>query len=133
MFHIFFSVNYWITKYIFRNRKYPLFSTIAIVTAYQFFTLLFIYNLIFYQVYNRRDLVMDESKIVGFSVLTVVLLINYFYYIKSTRAKGIINEFNRLEIKVKFIYKSISIFVMLLIIFFTILMAYSIRNNIHWF
>ena len=133
MFHIFFSVNYWITKYIFKNREYPLFSTIAVVSLYQFFTLLFFYDIVFYQIYNRRDLVIDDSKIIGFLVFTVILLINYFYYIKSTRAKKIITNFNKLEMKVKFIYKSISIFVMLLIVFFTILMSYSIRNNIHWF
>ena len=65
MFHILFSVNYWVTKYVFRKRKYPLFSTIAITTAYQFFTLLFIYDLIFYQVYNT---------IVRYKLTTTLLL-----------------------------------------------------------
>ena len=132
MFHIFFSVNYWITRYVFRNREYPLFSTITIVTAYQFFTLLFFYKLVFFHIYHRRDLVMDESKIVGYSVMTIILLLN-LYYFKLKKAEKIINNFNKLKVKEKFIFKLISIIVMILIIVLTILMAYSIKNNIYWF
>ena len=132
MFHIFFAVNYWITKYIFRNSDYPLFSTIFVVTAYEFSTLLFLYQLVFYQIYHRRDLVTDESKIIGFSVITIILLLNFYYFKNSKRTMKILKNFNELKKESRFIYKLISILFMLLVIVLTIYMLYSIRNNIHW-
>ena len=131
MFHVFFAVNYWITNDVFRNKEYPIFATTVVVSVYQFFILLFIYDLIFFQVYNKRNLVIDDSKIVGFTVITILLFMN-FYYFKSKKVKKILNHFNELERSSQIMYKLFSIVLMLLIIASTIYMSYSIRNNIQW-
>ncbi len=132
MFHIFFAVNYWITKYIFRNKEYPIFSTIVVVTAYQFFTLLFLYNFIFYQIYHRQDLIKDKSNIIGYAIMTIIILLN-FYYFKSKKVKKILDEFNNLDKKSKLVYKILSITYMVLVIVLNIIMVNSTRNHTYWF
>ena len=39
---IFFYINYNITFKLFKNKEYPVFSSIVVITFYQVFTLLFI-------------------------------------------------------------------------------------------
>ncbi len=129
---IFFYINYNITFKLFKNKEYPVFSSIVVITFYQVFTLLFILDFILFQILDRRDVVLERSEILGFIIITIILIFNYFYFHKKERYKKIINKYNEVNKQKVNLYYTISIVYMIFIILLNIYSVYSIKNNIHW-
>jgi succinate dehydrogenase hydrophobic anchor subunit len=132
MLNIFFSVNYWLTVRIFKNKSYPLFSSIIVVTFYQFFSILFIFDFLFYQVLDRRDIILERGKISGYIVITVILIFNYIYFNNKNRFQRILNDYKNLNKNKKTLYNILCVMYMILIIVLNVYSAYSFNNNIHW-
>lgn len=128
----FFSVNYRIVSDFFKNKDYPIFSTILAVTFYEFFTLLFIFDFILFQILDKRFLILNRSNSVGFIIITLILILNYFYYIRNGRYKILLSNFDRMNIKNRKLSFIISIMIMIFIIVLNVLSVYSIKNNLNW-
>ncbi len=133
VFHNFFGVAYWLSTRVYKNKEYPIFSSIISIALYQFLTLLVLFYFVFYQILNRRDLILDESKIFGYIVITIILGLNFYYFQHLNKAREAINGFNNLPKRSKLFYKITFISYTFLIVGLLIGMAYSIRNNIYWF
>lgn len=131
MFNFFFSLNYWITTQIFKNNSYPIISTVAVVSMYQFFVLLFLFDFISFQVLNDKSLIIGRNKIYGFSVISILLIANHFYF-NSQRLKIVLKNFNQMKRSTRLRYSILGVFFMMLVIILTVFQAYSIKNNIKW-
>lgn len=75
---------------------------------------------------------MERSEILGFIIITIILIFNYFYFHKKERYKKIINKYNEVNKQKVNLYYTISIVYMIFIILLNIYSVYSIKNNIHW-
>lgn len=133
IFNVFFSVNFWLVTKLYKNKDYPIFSTILGVSTYQFFTLLFIFDFYRFQILDNRNLMTGESKTPGFIVMTIILYLNYYFYSRKKQYVEILNNFDKLSKTNKKLSFIISILYMLIVITLTVLSVYSIRNNIKWF
>jgi hypothetical protein len=131
MFHIFYSVNYWLANRVFNNRDIPVFSAVIYLSLIQSFTLFNIYDFIFFHLYHRRDIIIDVGNVRGYTIITIILIMNLLYF--SKRSNKILKEFDKLEKRKKTIYKIISVFYILSVIVFTIIIGFSIKNNRYWF
>lgn len=131
MLDLFFSVNYWLTVRVFKNKDFPVFSTIIIVTFYQIFSLLFVFDFFVFQVLDRRDVIFERNKIIGFLIITIVLIFNYIYFKYENRYSKILDNYKKLDNK--HIYNVVSILYMILVLVLNVYSVYSIKNNIKWF
>ena len=131
MFDFFFYLNYRITTELFKNKSYPVISTIAVVTFYQFFTLLFLVDFISYQILGNTNFIRDRQKVFGFILITLLLVLNYLYFNSNRRGK-ILAQFKKMDKNVKKGYSFLGVVFMVLVWILTILQAYSIKNNIYW-
>lgn len=131
MFDFFFYLNYRITTEFFKNKSYPVISTIAVVSFYQFFTLLFLVDFISYQVLGNINFVRDRQKIFGFILITLLFVLNYIYF-NSNRRKKILVQFKKMDRNTKRRYNFLGVIFMIFVWVLTIFQAYSIKNNIHW-
>jgi len=129
----FFCVNYWITSFVFKNKSYPLFSTILVLTLYEFFALLFIFDFVAFQILGQRGMIINRNMLIGFIIMTIILLYNYFYFTLKGRYLNILIDFKKDDNKNRIYSFVFSITLMLIIIILNIYSVYSIRNNIIWF
>lgn len=132
MLDIFFNVNYWLTVRFFKNKDYPIFSTIIVVAFYQIFSILFILDFVLFQILDRRDIILERSKISGFIVITIILIFNYIYFYNKERYKKILSKYKNLDKEKKTLYNILCITYMVLVIVLNICSIYSFKNNIHW-
>ncbi len=133
IFDIFFSVNFWLVTKLYKNKDYPIFSTIIGVSTYQFFTLLFIFDFYQFQILDNKNLIIGESKTPGFIVMTIILFLNYYFYSRKKQYIDVLKKFNKLSQTNKKLSFVVSILYMIMIIALTVYSVYSIRNNIKWF
>lgn len=131
MFNFFFGLNYWITTKIFRNNSYPIVSTIVVVSFYQFFAVLFLFDFLSFQVFDDKSLILQRKKIYGFIVISVFLGANYFYF-DARRQKKVLSDFHKMKRSKKLIYSIFGVLFMIVILALTVLQAYSIKNHISW-
>ena len=129
--NVFFSVNFWIINKIFKNNDYPFWSTVIAVSTYEFFSILFLFEFYFFQILKQRNLLISDSKLFGFLVLTFILILNFIYYQK--RQSKILNDFKQLNTKKQNLYKFLSITYIIALITLTIINVNNIRNNEYWF
>ncbi len=133
IFNIFFSVNFWLVTKLYKNKDYPIFSTIIGVSTYQFFTLLFIFDFYRFQILDNKNLIIGESKTPGFIVMTIILFLNQYFYSRKKQYIDVLKKFNKLSQTNKKLSFVVSILYMIMIIALTVYSVYSIRNNIKWF
>jgi hypothetical protein len=94
MLRIFFCANYWLVTKIFKNESYPFIATIISMSAYMFFSILFVVDFCLFQILKRRDLLMERDETLGFVFITIILFANYFFYKKkyNTYLKNLKNQ-----------------------------------------
>jgi len=128
MFHNVYSLSYWLANKVFSNKEIPIFSAVINISIIQIFTIDFLFELLVYQTYHRRDLTLNSEKI-GYILITIILILNWMYY--SKHSNEILKKFETKNEKL--IYKVIFITYIFMLIISTILMSISIRNNDYWF
>ncbi len=99
---------------------------------YQIFSILFILDFVLFQVIDRRDIILERSKIFGFVGITLILVFDYFYFHYKNRYEKILDNYKKLEKEKKVLYNILSIVYMVLVIILNIYSIYSFKNNIHW-
>lgn len=125
--YLFYRVYWWNTSII-KNESYPLFGAVVGVSFFQVFNIMFVSDFILYIFLERRDLVVQQDRIIGIIIVTIVLALNGFYFHKKYAT--IIEKAKKLEASNK---RLMDVFVLIYItmtLMTTIGLAYMIRNNI---
>jgi hypothetical protein len=131
MLRIFFCANYWLVTKIFKNESYPFIATIISMSAYMFFSILFVVDFCLFQILKRRDLLMERDETLGFVFITIILFANYFFYKKKYNTY--LKKFEKSEKTKQNLYKTITVLYMMGILFLTVCSLYLVRNNIYWY
>ena len=130
MFHDFYSLCYWLANKVFNNRKIPVFSAVINISLFQILTLKFLFELIVYQLYHERNIILN-SNVRDYIFITIIIFLNLIYY--SKQSDEILKKFDKKNDNEKLIYKVVFIAYILILIILTIMMSISIRNNNYWF
>ncbi len=131
-FDYFFYRNYWWDIKIIKNKDYPIFASIVGVSFFQVMNVFFIKSFIQFQLLDRKDVLDNEQNLLGIIIVAIILVANYIYFNKSKRYKNIINKYRLWNSNRKYIYDILSVFYIIVTFISTIMIAYSVRNNIHW-
>lgn len=118
----------WWDNHVVKDSTYIILSSAISVSFFQVLNIKFLSDLVFYALLDRRDLVVQQDKIVGILIVSAVLVVNYFYYHKM--ASSISQGIKNLNIHKRRIWDAIIIIYMIITIVTTIGLANMIRNNI---
>ncbi|MGQ1786746.1 hypothetical protein [Saccharicrinis sp. GN24d3] len=125
--YLFYRV-YWWDNTVVKNNSYPVFSAVIGVTFFQVFNVKFINDFIFYIILQRKDLIVQQDKIIGIAIITIILGLNWIYFHK--KASMLLEKIKQLKTNHKRILDITIIVYMILTIITTIGLAYMVRNNI---
>lgn len=127
----FISVINWLVTDIFKNKDYPYFATIVFLTTYEVLTLLLIFDVTNYHFLNDRDIIVNDNRIIGTIIITLIFGFNYKFYQNKVGRYAV--EFKNQNNSNKSVIKLFSILYLLSITGLTIYNAYLIRNNLKLF
>jgi len=127
--YLFYRV-YWWDNAVIKNSGYPIFSAVIGVSFFQVFNIKFICDFIFYIVLKRKDLIVQQDKIIGIIIVSLVLVINWAYFYKNSSAT--LEKIKRFNATQKKIWDTIVIAYMLITLMTTIGLACAVRNNIYF-
>lgn len=88
--YLFYRIFWWNIKIV-KNDTYPYFASVIGVSFFQVLNLQFIIDMIGIIFFNKRWINETNSKILGFIVVSLFLLINFSIY-QKTRSFNIINK-----------------------------------------
>jgi len=124
---------WYLYKYFKKGREIdPLFSSVCAIVGLQVLNLIFIQGILFFHLYDMRDLLFDKTPIIGAVIITILLSLNYFYFKSVDKNKlnqnynGLPNWLRKRNIFIYWIYIIISVVLAIIIVV-------SIRNNTKWF
>lgn len=113
-----------------KGEKYGFHSTIFSLTALISLNLLFIQNLLIFQIMDRRDVLFNFPKTEKFIVPTIIILFCYYYF--NSRFKLIIKQYNFYSIQKKNNIRIWSLLYIVVTVISSIIIFYSVKNNIKW-
>ena len=68
---------------LFKNKDYPYFGTVVIFTGYIVLSLLLLFDLIVYHLLNDRDTIVNDDRVIGIMIITLIFSFNYWYFHKK--------------------------------------------------
>lgn len=124
--YLFYRVNWWDNRIV-KNNSYPIFSAVLGVSFFHVLNIKFISDFILYIILQRRDLIVNQDKVVGLIVVSTILVFNWIYFRRIHSVT--IEKIEQLAKSQKRIWDVVIILYMLISLITTIGLAYIIRNN----
>lgn len=113
-----------------KGEHYGFYSTIFSLTTLISLNILFVKNLFLFQIMNRRDVLFNFPKEEKFIVPTLIILACYYYF--KPRFKVISKQYNSYSIRKKHTIRFWSLLYIVVTVISSIVILYSVRNNIKW-
>lgn len=121
----------WLVTDIFKNKDYPYFGTIVLLTGYQVLTLLFIFDVFVYHILDMRAIIINDNRITGTLIITIIFGFNFKFYQKKLNNYN--KKFKILESSKKRNLKILFISYLIFLILFIGYNSYLIRYNLKIF
>lgn len=124
--YLFFKIYRW-NNNIIKNNSYPILGAVIGVSFFQILNIKFITDFIIYVLLDRKDLIVEQGKIVGILIVTIVLVLNGFYY--NRYGIKIIEKIKSFTKSLRRKRDVISIAYIIITLITTFGLAFMIRNN----
>ena len=111
-----------------KEKNFPFFSTVLVISALLMLNFLFIRDLIAFQLNGIRYKHFPNEN---FFVPTIFIAMNYWYFKKNDRFKKILTFHRNTSKKNNLKFYTTWVYIVLSVVL-VIIMGYCIRNNIRW-
>ena len=85
---IFISTLNLLVKDVFKNKEYTYFATIVLLTGCEVLTFLFIFDFFCYHLFDNRELIVNDDRILGTTLISMLFIFNLWFY------KNRLNKYN---------------------------------------